>query len=91
MKSYFLDHISSIVTARAALNAELPGQKDPWVIVHASGDPIAYLRVGTELEDAPNLHIQADMSGQHYEKDRMVIELLERLQVQVGGSISSDA
>jgi hypothetical protein len=91
MKSYFLDHVSSVVAAETALSAELPGQRDPWVILHAPGDAIAYLRVGTVLEDGPNLHIQADMSGRHYDKDWVVIELLERLQERVGGSISSDA
>ena len=91
MKSYFLDHVSSVVAAETALSDELPGQRDPWVILNTPGDPIAYLRVGTLLEDGPNLHIQADMSGRHYDKDQVVIELLERLQKLVGGSISSDA
>ena len=91
MKSYFLDHVSSVVAAETALSAELPGQRDPWVILHAPGDPLAYLRVGTLLEGGPNLHIQADVSGRHSDNDQAVIEVLERLQKLVGGSISSDA
>ena len=91
MKSYFLDHVESIVAAETALSAELPGQKDPWVILHAPGDPIACLKVGTVLEDGPNLHVQADMSGRHFDKAQGVIELLGRLQKRVGGSISTDA
>jgi hypothetical protein len=91
MKSYFLDHVSSMSTAETALSDELPGPREPWVIFDVMGDPIAYLRVGTMMEDGQNLHIQADISGRHYDKDQVVIELLERLQKRVGGSISSDA
>lgn len=91
MKSYFLDHVSSVVAAETALSAELPGQKDPWVILHAPGDADAYVGVGTALEDGPNLHIRAEVSGRHYDKTQLVIELLERLQKRVGGSVSRDA
>jgi hypothetical protein len=91
MKSLFLDHVSSVAAAEAALNNELPGQSDPWVIFHGPDDAIAYLTVGVVLEDGPNLHIQADISGRHYDKEKVVIDLLRRLQQRVGGSISSDA
>jgi hypothetical protein len=91
MKSYFLDHVSSIAAAETALSDELPGQRDPWVMVHDQGDAMAYLSVGTALDGEENLHIQADISGRHYDEDQMVIDLLERLQKRVGGSISSDA
>jgi hypothetical protein len=91
MKSYFLDHVSSLAAAEAALDAELPGQRHPWLLLKAPGEAIAYIGVGTSLDEMPNSHIVADVSGCHYEEDKAVLELLERLQRCLGGSISSDA
>ena len=91
MKSYFLDHVTSIKAAEEALTSELPGQSDPWLILDSTADAITYLYVGTAQEDGPNPHIQADISGRHYNEDKLVIEVLQRLQSRVGGTISSDA
>ncbi len=90
MKSYFLDHVASIQAAEDALTRELPGQAHPWLVFDATGDPIAYLYVDATLEECSGLRIQADISGRHYNEDKVVIEVLQRLQSRVGGTISND-
>jgi hypothetical protein len=91
VKSYFLDHVSSIVAAETALRIELPGQEHPWLLRNSNGEVVAYLYVASELDGENNVHVQADISGKQYNEDTKVIELLQRLQKHVGGSISDDA
>ena len=91
MKSYFLEHVSSIAAAESALRAELPGQEYPWLLLSPDGDVVAYFYIGAALEGEPNLHIQVDVSGRHFNEDALVIGLLQRLGARLGGNITNDA
>ena len=86
MKSYFLQRISSIDAAKDALRARLPGKESPWLLLSAVGDPIAYFDVQVDLDGVPNVNVQADISGRHYDEDTAVIAVLRDLQLKVGGS-----
>lgn len=90
MKSYFLQHLSSLAAAEAALTEHLPLQREPWIVLDPSGDAIAYLNLGASLQGRPNLHIQADISGRHYEKDALIVALLRRIQERTGGLLGGD-
>jgi hypothetical protein len=91
VKSYFLEHVSSIAAAESALRAELPGQERPWLLLAADGDVIAYFNVAPDLDGEPNLNIQADTSGRHFNEDAPVIGVLHRLRASVGGTVANDA
>ncbi len=93
MKSYFLGPIPSRTEAAAALTSILPGQAEPWLLKHTSGNAIAYFNLADPEEeiDTPGTSvIQADMSGRHYNEDAAVIEVLEKIRQLIGGSISDD-
>lgn len=95
MKSYFLVGYDPQTDARAALSTVLPGQTDPWLIMHTSGDPVAYLNIGTsdgtfeDLEHGTCL-ISADISGRHYYADAEVIAVLDAVRQIIGGRIIND-
>lgn len=91
MKSYFLEHISNIAAAELALRTELPGQEHPWLLRAADGDVIAYFNVEPNLGGEPNLNIQADISGKHFNEDAAVVDVLQRLRTSIGGTVTNDA
>ena len=91
MKSYFLEGISSIDAARVALRSRLPGQESPWLLRSSSGDPLAHFNVGSDLDGAPILNIQADIRGRHYHEEAAVIAVLKDIQRLVGGVLTNDA
>lgn len=84
MKSYFLIGISRPGEARHALSRLLPGQTDPWVLLNAPDDPIAYFNILSDRE------IQVDVSGRHYNEDAAVLATLEQLKQKIGGAIEDD-
>ena len=76
---------------KAALSTALPGQSNPWLLLFAPNEPIAYFYV-MENEPAVMLPaISADISGRHYDSDKLVIAVLEKIQGDIGGDIISDA
>jgi len=91
MKSCFLERISSLDAARAALRGRLPGQESPWLLLSAGGDPVAYFNVQGDLDGAPILNIQADISGRHYNEEASVLAVLKDIQGVVGGVVTDDA
>ena len=91
VKSYFLEHVSSIAAAESALRKELPGQERPWLLRTTDGDVIAYFNVAPDLDGAPNLNVQADISGRHFNEDAPVVDVLQRLRASVGGVVTNDA
>jgi len=91
VKSYFLEHVSSLAAAESALRTLLPGQESPWLLRAPDGDVVAYFRVEPELDGQPNLNVQADISGRHCNEDAPVIDLLQRLRDRVGGVVANDA
>lgn len=91
VKSHFLEGILSAAVAEAALNDELPGQTQPWLLHAPDGDVMAYLRIETHLDGVANTHICAEVSGRHYDQDGLVVALLCRIQSCVGGVLQSDA
>ena len=91
MKSYFLEGISSLNDARAALSARLPGQQDPWLLRSPTGDPLAYFDVQSHLDDQPVLNIQANLSGRHYNQGESVKAVLDDLRATIGGRVTDDA
>jgi hypothetical protein len=91
MKSYFLERIGSLDTAKAALRSRLPGQESPWLLLSSSGDPIAYFNVESHLGGAPLLNVQADISGRHHNEDAAVIAVLKDIQRVAGGVVTNDA
>ena len=77
--------------ARKLLNEALPGQTEPWVLVADDGiDAVAYFNVEEDDQEGPYV-IVADMSGRHYRTDQSVIDILEKLQKDLGGTIHSSA
>jgi len=91
VKSYFLDHVSSIAAAEDALRTELSGQEHPWLLLSSNGEVVACIDVAAKLVGEKNLHVQVNMSGKHYSEDITVIDLLQRIRTKVGGSVSHDA
>ena len=89
MKSYFLEGLIDEQSVRCALSKVLPGQVDPWLLNSQAGDPIAYFYVATDEDAAPC--IQADVSGRHFDKDSSVLNVLNELQRQLGGTIGDDS
>lgn len=77
--------------ARLALSEALPGQTEPWVLKSELGDAVAYFNIITDETDVICPAIQADISGKHFNKDNLVIEVLNKLQQQVGGNVTNDA
>jgi hypothetical protein len=88
MKSYFLEGTGDIADVRGALSALLPGQADPWLLHAALDDVLAYLDVTANETGAWS--IQADVSGRHYDCDNMVLNVLRKLQRQLGGLVRDD-
>ena len=91
MKSYFLERISSLEAARAALRARLPGQEAPWLLLSSAGDPVAYFEVHGDLDGEPVPNVQANVSGRHFDQDALVINVLKDIQGSIGGRITNDA
>ena len=91
MKSYFLERISSVDAARAALRNRLPGQESPWLLISSHGEPVAYFNVQSNLDGAPILSVQADLSGRDSNEDAAAIAVLKDIQSVVGGVIADDA
>ena len=88
MKSYILAPISSEQTAADILGSLLPGQGDPWLLMDAAGDAMAYFTVGPT--DVPPIvpSVSADISGRHYNCDKDVLSILQKLRDNVGGDIT---
>ena len=89
MKSYLLAPVSSLEAARQALDVELIGQREPWLLKSKAGDPIAYFNVGGEYEGSQDNHVCADIRGGHYNEDDAVLCVLKKLQARIGGVIKS--
>jgi len=87
MKSHLLVGIASEALTREVLRSLLPGQEEPWLLLASAEDPIAYFSIGSELDGEKSVHVQADVSGRHYNEDIKVLEILRRLQASVGGVI----
>lgn len=90
MKSLFLSGLSSTATLIETLRTLLPGQESPWLLLSESGDPIAYFSVGSILDGEPNIHVQADLSGRHFNGDEPVRKILKMLQSAIGGTVEDD-
>jgi len=86
MKSVLLTDIQKPDEVRAALSGVLPGQQEPWLLLAAAGDPIAYFHVDTDGE----VTVTADISGRHYNEDDAVIGVLQKIQLAVGGKIETE-
>jgi hypothetical protein len=90
MKSHLLLGIESAAIAKEALRTLLPGQEEPWLLCSSVGDPIVYFNVGTQLDGEAIVHVQADVSGRHYNDDAAVLQVLKQLQSSVGGFVADD-
>jgi hypothetical protein len=84
VKSYFLIGITRPEKTRQALSRILPGQTDPWLLLATADDPIAYFYIESERE------IHVSVSGRHFNEDAKVLEVLERLSVEIGGAAEDD-
>lgn len=86
MKSYFLLRTVGKAQTETALDRQLPGQRHPWLLRALGGsDAIAYVNL-----DA-NGDIQVDISGRHFTKIEVVLDLLRLLRDEVGGTIDDDS
>ena len=91
MKSYILQSIRDEQRIKAALSTALPGQSNPWLLLVAPNDPIAFFYIMENDTDAIHPAISADISGRHYDSDKLVLKVLELIQADIGGDITSDA
>ncbi len=91
MKTYVLDQISSQAAAAVLLSSLLPNRTAPWLLLAESGDPIAYFDLVPSDIDIVAPSVTADVSGRHYNEDRMVLDVLEKLQRVLGGIITFDS
>ena len=93
LKSYFLEAVSDVALARRLLSELLPAQSDPWVLKTSDGaDVIAYFNVYSKDDDemeGPYV-IYADISGRHYNEDKVVVSVLTALQTKLAGTILDD-
>jgi hypothetical protein len=91
VKSYFLAPIASRFAATAALDAALPGQREPWLLKSKDGDVVAYLDIVEKDAATGKRTIHADISGRHFNEDATVISVLGCLKAVLGGEITNDA
>ncbi len=89
MKSYLLTGIRCSIDAEAALDRHLQGQRKPWVLMSASGDPVAFFDVWMDLDGDPLTCIPADISGRHSGEGDSVLAVLREIQSVMGGAIES--
>jgi hypothetical protein len=88
MKSYFLENLADDHAAAAALSEALPHWTNPWTLRAGDNSVIAYFNV--ERTTDRGLSIQADISGNQFNEDEVVIQLLRSLQAKLGGTITDD-
>ena len=91
MKSYFLEGVKSEEDARKALCQLYPGQEQPWIIRADNEDAIAYFSIVEKNTEMVVPAIQVDISGRHYDKDKVVLDALRTLSDLIGGNISDDS
>ena len=89
MKSYFLEGLDDPDRVRSELSKLLPGQTDPWLLLTADDDVVAYFNISTE--ECYGLCVEVDISGRHYYRDEAVLEALRELQKQLGGVVRDDS
>ena len=87
MKSYFLGPIANKPQARILLSKLMPNQNEPWVLLDTALDPIAYFNI-IDTDEGPG--IIADISGRHFNEDGKVIGLLQKIGLEIGGTINND-
>jgi len=87
MKSYYLEGLGDPSLVRGELAKLLPGQIDPWLLLASDEDVLAYFNV---IAEADGSHIEADISGRHYNRDQAVLEVLRGLQKELGGVVRDD-
>jgi hypothetical protein len=88
LKSYFLEGMGEVGQVRSELSNLLPDQADPWLLYAAEGDAVAYFNI---IADEPGaFHIQADLSGRHYNRDDAALNVLRELQRRLGGVVRND-
>lgn len=90
MKSYSLVHLDSVKEVPEVHSKVLPGQSEPWLLLDASGDAVAYFCMTEDEDRLGRQMIQADISGRHYNEDDSVLAVLRRLQSKLGGEIEND-
>ena len=95
MKSYFIEGLGDLGRVRSELSKLLPGQADPWLLLTADDDVVAYFNISTEefnfsAEEAYGLCVVADISGRHYYQDEAVLKILRELQKRLGGVVRDD-
>ena len=102
MKSYFIEGLGDLGPVRSELSKLLPGQVDPWLLLTADDDVVAYFNISTEefnisteefnisAEEADGLCVVADISGRHYYQDEAVLKILRELQKRLGGVVRDD-
>jgi hypothetical protein len=92
VKSYFLAPIASRDDAVTALKAVLPEANQTWLLKDAAGDVMAYLYLAEpDGGTIDKRTIVADISGRHYNCDKDVISVLQKLKERLGGQITNDA
>jgi hypothetical protein len=73
------------------LKLELPGQVNPWLLKSREGEVMTYLNLGLEVDGESNMHVVADVSRRFHNVTTVVVALLNRLKLRVGGVIATDA
>jgi hypothetical protein len=90
MKTYFLEDIASREAVAAALTQALPGQQQPWLLKDLRGDVIAYFNIESEGLNLERVTVAADLSGRHYDEGTSVVQVLIRIQKEIGGNVRGD-
>jgi hypothetical protein len=90
MKTYFLEDIAAREDVAAALTRALPGQQQTWLLQDLRGDVIAYFNIEPERLNRERVTVAADLSGRHYDEDKSVVQVLIRIQKEIGGNVRGD-
>jgi hypothetical protein len=91
VKSYFLAPIASRDSAIAALSSVLPSEGETWLLKDGVGDVVAYFSFAESDSETGLRTITADVSGRHFNRDTIVVSVLQKLKVELGGEITMSA
>lgn len=86
-KTYILEPISSIEKAAELLGQMLPEDNSTWLLLSPNGEPVGCFNIEAGIDHDYGPGVWADQIGQHDGVDEQLLDVLRRLQTQLGGEI----